>query len=433
MSRSGTSLLFASVAAVVSSVLYYRSKATPAVKEARGSNWKPMITIDTDLIEDGSAYSYFLDEVREGSITPTTFSSREYTNPQAPVFREIYDYSGNSVTRFGINSRAINSDLTFVNFTATGTSAGVCSGLSAGAPTGSSRHSTKRFVATQVDEILHTIIETDALNTALEYLLSDDSIKTVLVDIIERDGKELKTTNGIYKTHSVVLYKNPIGVDGKYEIIVIDPSNSAYSWHLENTDAFSALTPEVAEKVSSIRTYHQSLQIYKADTKDKYGHPIKLGPGSTDFRDCVDIAVKIGLGLNMLDPANLYVNIDEINEHPVVIALSNNDNIDNYLIAKVKGVPVRLKQTSNVEIVKKFTRVEITTVKLLEVLKSLLPDEYKEYESGYKVLVSNSSTPSSLSELLGFTLSVSKEIKNVVRVNEEELTKMLGELGGGDD
>lgn len=436
MSKNSASILFASTVTLVSSILYFRKKGSFVTKDVKEPYVEPKITIDTVDVEPNSTYSYLLDEVREGSITPTTFDRREYPAIDSPVFTEIYSHSGNSVTRFGINTRAISFDSSLIKFPSlalTGEEAEAKGEAESGvAFTRSSKSSTKKFIKAQVEKILHTNIEINALNKALNYLLSDDAPKVVLVDVIARNGLSLKTIPGtaLHETHCVVLCRNPSNaVDGKVEIVVIDPSNSAYSWHLENEDAFNALGPEIAGKISYIRTQHKSWQIYKAEGV-KRGDPVEIGPGPTDFRDCIDIAVKIAFGLNVIDPAKA-IDIDKIQQHPVIIALSNNKDID-LDFAVSKGSSVRLKQTSDTEIVRKFMVVKAIARKFTDASDSLLPGTREELDLKYAELLDKARKPSDLGILSTFCFSVSEQLKETVGKNEEELTKILGEFGGED-
>lgn len=394
MSRDYSYLFFAGIVALATPIIYYRSKAASEEKDYK---WTPKITIDTTPVEDDSSYSYLLNEVRLGSITPTTFDIREYETSSSPIFTETYTYYDNSVIRFGINTIAIKLDSTLLKTTGSSTSR---------ESSVSSKHSTKKFVTKQVDQIFHTKIEIDTLSEALKDLFSDDTKTTVLLDIIARDGVTLKIApkTGLHEVHCIVLYKNPLDKEGKNEVIVIDPSNSSYSWHIENKDAYEHLPDDIKGRISSIKTHHKARQIYKAEAKES--GVIKTGPNFTDFRDCIDISVKIAFSLNNLPVADRYIDIEKIEKHPALIALSNNRTIDDNFDTD-KGIAVRLKQTSSVETIKKFMALEIETRKLLKII-GLFPSTYDAeiLESEYKDLLAKPDT-CKISDLSSFHLSLS--------------------------
>ncbi len=80
----------------------------------------------------------------------------------------------------------------------------------------------------------HSSYEKKVFAESCKHLFESESVKTVIVDILERDSeyKVLTKDNRVKDVHSVVLYKNKIDSKVGYEIIVIDPSNFTFSSHL---------------------------------------------------------------------------------------------------------------------------------------------------------------------------------------------------------
>ena len=134
------------------------------------------------------------------------------------------------------------------------------------------------------------------------------------------------------------------------KLVLIDPSNSTFCSHFGNSDIgkFLAQIPKFEE----IKTLPANIefQIYTPNG-------IK-GTQPNEYRDCVDIAVKLAFGFNLVqEDFNLKKLKESIMEHPVVMAISNNDSIDKNFIAG--GYAFRIKQTSDFEKVKLVNNFEI--------------------------------------------------------------------------
>lgn len=275
-------------------------------------------------IHTESLYGVVVPIVNLGSITPTTHRERKVqSSVEDETFIDRFVTPGDRITviRFGIRTittsgggydgggggAAGGAGSSFAAAAAAALiteSASAKSGASGGGGGGGShgRASTAKTTSSKGDKLInsakyvtHTEVEKKVFKEAVEYLLADESHRTVLVDIFERDlvGGELKLRDN--STHTVVLYRNPKpDKDGKTQIVVIDPSNSEFSLHLSselNDDIIQELGKgDLGKYPITIIAALESYRIYNVSG-------VK-GRGSDQFRDCVDIAVKIAFYLN---------------------------------------------------------------------------------------------------------------------------------------
>ena len=145
-----------------------------------------------------------------------------------------------------------------------------------------------------------TPIETYIVNTAIKYL-DEQNKKTVLVEVFEREaGGQVKES---LAKHTVILYKQ----NNKY--IVIDPSNAEFSTIL------------VGGHRDIVACFNKKLKIYQptegAEEKDL------LGLKPHQWRDCVDIAVKLAFNLNK---NNQEIGLEKFKELEIVKADSLKSN-----------------------------------------------------------------------------------------------------------
>lgn len=164
-----------------------------------------------------------------------------------------------------------------------------------------------------------------------------------MADIFNRDQSAkmgaVQQKNGLLCTHSVVLYHNKDNA-GVAEILVIDPNNFVYSSHLSNIIDSSSRW--------QIVTFHNGKQIYKPLKED-------FGPGYKQFRDCVDIASKIVVGLQSAHVKYQFSSIEEILKCDIVQNLSNISDRDSSIIEP--KVVTRVKQSSDIKEVKHFNKI----------------------------------------------------------------------------
>ena len=202
-----------------------------------------------------------------------------------------------------------------------------------------------------------TQYESILLEEALKYLTT--SAKTVLVDVFERDKAGVISS---LETHTAVLYNNT--KTGK--VFVIDPSNPQFSSHIANFDPCIEVE------------YSDRIKIYQppANASEKG----LVGPEINQWRDCVDIAVKIAFGLSDTLGFN---SLKETLYSDSLLSISNsykiNDSIPDQIQEKgfVK-IPLRIQQKSNLKIGYDFYKFsKVVKQNLVDINdKEILEDEY---------------------------------------------------------
>ncbi|MES2215613.1 MAG: hypothetical protein V4485_06380 [Pseudomonadota bacterium] len=159
------------------------------------------------------------------------------------------------------------------------------------------------------------------------------------------------------EVHSVVLYKQVIDIDKdgytNFQIFVVDPSNSEFSKHLDHhvIEAFVSVSCAAItdNRWVDIITPQKPLQIYTIPEN----HP--HGPDANQFRDCVDIAIKIAFGLNsMTETPKVSFSLEKlasdtiyVSELSVVQVVTNNSDVNKNLTGKHKVLPLREKQSTD--------------------------------------------------------------------------------------
>ncbi len=295
---------------------------------------------NTGLIVDEGAAPDIYEEMRKGSITPTSFDYREFVSDIAePTY--IESYLSGRVMRFGINSATLIPEPRVYD-------------PSSASGTGRSSASSSTKFSEIARKVIHHSAEKFVFNQALDYLFAS-AAQAVICDILVREKGVI--TSWPAEVHSVILYKNPPEADGRHKITIIDPSNLQYSNHLSNDDIKASCPHPMLDSIVSFLT---PLQIYKPYRPTGYG---------TDMhRDCVDIAVKLAFGFNNSAPVHILT-ADHIKTNPVVVAISNIIDIDESFTGKV--FPVRVKQTSDPASIIEFKRLEDTIFKDLTILRTI--------------------------------------------------------------
>ena len=304
---------------------------------------KEQLSINTDRELSEDELMKFAEEKHKESITPRTFESRTLMDGE-PWYVDKYTYSDNKVMRFGINASNINIDQSLLG-------AQIKCNISA-----SKRSVFEKGGITKVS--LH-LLEKQLLQEAVTHLLNLADTKTVLVDIFARVEGQIRIENGIPETHTVVLYKN-LAVNGKHEVLVIDPSNFRFSAHLANPDNVQHITDDT---FGGIKVSYEQNKIYTPTTKN-------IGPNPDQYRDCIDIAVKLAFGLNKQQNVDIskVINLDAIQE------ITNQAEINKNLPLNNDSV-VRIRQASDDD-TRKLTNKLL--VKIDKQLKSI--NQYQESE-----------------------------------------------------
>ena len=230
---------------------------------------------------------------------------------------EYSNNAGNAVIRYGLNSQLLSDVANNYNKT--------FALLSKAAP---SKKSGKTNQEEQSTVTLHPL-EVEILAKAIDSLLKEDK-KTVLIDIFARNDKEqiqFDVKSNLPETHTVALYKN-----GDKDIVVIDPSNSAFSKHLSSEMNNLLISSELMN--DTLKAPSKEIKIY---TPDK-----NIGSKPEQYRDCIDIAVKIAFGLNKHEDA---IDRASIGELAVIQEITNQKGINEGFM-KEYGV-ARIRQASD--------------------------------------------------------------------------------------
>lgn len=339
------------------------------------------------------------------SITPTTLDQVIFDKSTDDIFyKEIYQYKGNIVTRFtmrdlNIKGFKFSENKDFQSFL------GNKEKLSMSGKTDKFKLG--------VSKIELNPLEKDLLNISINDLLNNIDKKAVLTDIFARTNGEIKLDKeGNIETHTVVLYKRPV-FEGKHEIVVIDPSNFRFSSHLANIQNFNHIKHE---KLGFITSSYDNKQIYKPEIIK--GLKEGIGSLSIQYRDCIDIAVKINFGCNSQEDVDI-ANVLNMN---IVQEITNNPEVNNNIIDL--DAPVRIKQATQSFIRKNFELLVDRTQKLfkhcLAINNEQKSEVYRKYEEQYKVLLSNPYEP------INYIACV-EELKSVHDKFYEDIRVLMGE------
>lgn len=319
------------------------------------------------------------------------------------IYEDIYENSsGNKVVRYGLNTVELNEfAITYnKNWLSNPHLYHKEASQSQGKKSGKSEKNESS------DKIL-SFIEIISIQKAFQNMQLS-AAKTALIDIFEKDEKGQISFNSKTKlpeTHTIVLYKN-----SDKDFVVIDPTDSSYSTHIASDINKMLIGSDV-----SISTSQKNVQIY-FPKKDQTGSNLD------QYRDCIDIAVKLAFGLNnyskKVDPA-------KIAELPIVKEISNfstiNDSLPNEIIKDKKAdIPLRTQQKSDTKIGEKlyqFSKVIKDNLGELEDKKNL----DKEY---IEKLKSNNQKPNELLNSLYEIGNVSFEL-----IHEELKQKQISSLG----
>jgi|GEM_PF-2061966 len=293
------------------------------------------------------------------SVTPTTLEKIIFDDSEEDLFyKEIYTHKDNSVTRFAFNEQL----LPYEKFTDS-------------KKLDSWKSSTKSVAAIKInaDRIKLHELESDLLAKAIGYLEYSQQ-KTVIIDIFARDQGKIKDDSGLVELHSVVLFKS------NAKIYVIDPSNFSFSCHLSNFNADLIIT-----KYSTDKLYEPPSGKSEIGKKlvDKYKSI--TGSSSDQYRDCIDIAVKIAFSIN----TKLDIDLDNITKLDAIQEISNQQEI-NLNLPFSSNVAGRIKQATDNDVRKLTNKLlvnidkQIKSISVYQDLEELiLTQSYKTFDSLY--------------------------------------------------
>jgi hypothetical protein len=376
-------------------------------------------------------------DVGEMSITPRTFVSRTFNQSildNSKSTPDLNDYwfvdkfknkEGYTVIRFGIDRKGILVDR--FNSTLLEEPVKIFSPSSNQSTTGSN-NSTQYKPGVQ-----HHKLEAHLVKQAIEYLVSNTNSSTVLVHIFERDGDSIKIDDSANpRTHTVLLYKNSqlsqssSGVHTKHEILVIDPNNFTYSSHLRELSTHTEFLT-LSRDVEIITLHSKKLQIYK---------PGSTGPSANQYRDCLDVGVKLAF---LLSKTNPYIKVDGIQidedflkKMHIIKIISNVPSIDESIIDK--NGPIRIKQASDTEMVEKFYIAQKFINKVLKMFSGYLEirELDKKKEEAVKLLkneIDQNGEPHYehvFKDLSRFDQDACSELKLLTEQHHEDVVKLLG-------
>lgn len=238
------------------------------------------------------------------------------------IYKELYSNNeGNSVLKHGIELSSVKKLVTIYN--------GQYNKLSLIKTQDSqigSKKSNKSNKEDQPDILLHPL-EVKLIQDAIMSLKLGEQ-KTTLIDIFARTDKEdinIDSKTGIPETHTIVLYKN-----SENEYVIIDPSNSTFSRHIALRS-----NNELIDGTVRIIAPEKEIKIYAPVNKDK------IGPNPDQYRDCIDIAVKLAFGLNKYTD---NINPAKLAELSVIQEITNQTVINETF--EQNGGVVRIRQAS---------------------------------------------------------------------------------------
>ena len=253
------------------------------------------------------------------------------------------------------------------------------------------------------DITLHPI-EVYLVQTAIRHLLTKDN--TVLVDIFARDKsgliKVIKKSNDP-EIHTIVLYRN-----NDKEFVVIDPSNSDFSKHLGGSFVKQLINVAFKEPVDIV-VPTRNLKIYQPP--EGANEKKLIGPDPYQYRDCIDIAVKIAFGLN---GSKKKINIKNIDSLDIVKEITNQRGMDKYL-PDLENNPLRIKQASSDLIRTDFRN---WSIKVENQIKSLFDYNEEPNSEEYKKMAENQLQ--ALSDMSGVHETIIQNLKE--NYNKNALT-----------
>lgn len=277
-----------------------------------------------------------------------------------------------------------------------------------------------------------TPIEKSIIKQGIDYL-NEAKTKTILVDLFARHNKDGKyassyvdrdkeykaghvkyTKDGDIETHTVVLYKQGV------EYLVIDPSNAEFSAILVGTH-------------NNIRVcFSKKFQVYQPVEKaEELG---LLGLNLNQWRDCVDIAVKLAFNLNRnnqrieLEKFNKseIIKTDSLKSNISIEEISNNPEMYKILPGELDYYPIRSKQSSNIVEGKLYNATLKYLFNTYKVLENKISEMNFFYSSEkFQTIRENYFTkeyaPEKYGDAIGNLMSIFYEIKNTTDIGEIKL------------
>ena len=205
-----------------------------------------------------------------------------------------------------------------------------------------------------------TEYEKIVVDEAVDYLYGSKQ-KTVLLDFFVRDADNSIQINkgGMPEVHTVVLYNQA------NKLLLIDPSNTTFSYILAGAHPAIVLC------------INEQMQIYKPLASDK------TGSLPDQWRDCIDIAVKLAFALNsnkdLIKINNIQykgknveiIDFESLKDCHSLKDITNQKSLYTTLPSDTKEYPLRAKQSSDIK------ESAITTFFLKSISSTILQIEEK--------------------------------------------------------
>lgn len=290
-------------------------------------------------------------EIAAGSITPRTHLARDFAHAELqPKAASLQQDAAEIYYADEYKCSNASADVGLLHFGINVYNAGVANAAkshsaplppSSGGSTASSgggKKASKQQEALQKAKGI-TDFEKDVRALAIQHLDSVANNVAIVIDVFARnDDGTIRMTKGgtsVPEVHCVTLYRQPQKGKSGNDYLVIDPSNASFSYVLVD----GGLNVKVC-------TASDPLKIYQ---------PGDL-PGPDSWRDCLDIAVKMGASLTVGKP---YIEVDAKATEPwiepkalfssiPVKELTNLTATYSSLPAILKDHPVRVNQSSDV-------------------------------------------------------------------------------------
>lgn len=363
-------------------------------------------------------------ETGDGSITPAThiYETTAYLNEDKSTFVTEYAYPNKTgdglqshVVRFGIKSKSaviIEEMKEIIN-------------ESQNKSVVSSNFTEINKVIQKKELIKFTDQEKNVLNNAIKYLKNNESKKSVIVDIFERQFQAENPKSTIKsvtinesETHSVVILRS----DTMNKYFVVDPNKTSFSCSLGVKDLIADVELIVPSK---------QCEIYKA------GNKTKIGQGKDQWRDCIDIAVKLAFLFNNMENLPTIEELEKfsVSDWKEVQLVSNQTKIDANILDKSvhSQEGVRIKQISDILDIKEYSKVRDKFQKLREdynpnIQKKIADEFYKKSSEIYNNSESIKNLHTSFNQIID---------KMVNNLNSKKIDCMeveeIGNTGGYDE
>lgn len=317
---------------------------------------------------------------------------------------DLYCNNASQVIRFGINTAMMNTDhnrqLSSI-YTFTEKKESIKSGTK----------SSKSQKDAEISKVLHPL-EVFLIQDAIDFLKESNN-KSVLVDIFVReDDGSITIKDNTLDIHTVVLYFNrDIG-----KIIVIDPSNPEFSRHIASNSfrLFRSAEDNVEITIPRIE------KIYVPFDKNN------VGSKADQYRDCIDLSVKIAFGLNKLSS---YINTEYIRNSDVIKEVTNQEQNHESLFFSPDQAVARIRQASDDDIRSQAQKLLFSFDKLIKATDNYSPSKALEIQQNSIIQFSLLYQSNQYEECISGLSNCYRESMDLFKGEiESEVSNLLGEI-----